>query len=135
MPGHPGLDRSLKSDHFFFVHGNWGLSDSHNLDNSRSRENGETIRKIEPAKQVAWEKRHIKFLHAIGPAPLALVKRQENLVASAGQLFCSKVFVSGPGLHGKPGVGLGFACQVHSRVVIILVCELLISREWDKLPP
>src|ERR1051325_2524722 len=106
MPGHPGPNRGLKSHYFFFVYRNWCLSDSDNLDYTRSRENRKAIQQIEPAKQVAWEKRHLEFLHAIGPTPLALVKRQENLVAPAGQLFCRKVLVSGPGLHGKPRMRL-----------------------------
>jgi len=74
MPGDVGPDRSLKGDYFFFVDGNWCLSDSDNLDNTRGRENGKAVQQIEPAKQVAWEKRHLEFLHAIGPTALALVK-------------------------------------------------------------
>src|SRR5437879_10713301 len=117
MPGYPGPDRSLKGDYFFFAHGNWCPSDPDNVDNTRSRENGKAIQQIEPAKQVTWEKRHLEFLHAIGPTPLALVKRQENLVAPTGQLVCRKVLVACPGLHGKPRMRLICVCQVHNRAV------------------
>src|SRR5437763_2449205 len=72
LPGQSCLDRSLERDNFLLVHGNRCLADSHDLDNPGRREDGKSIEQIESAKQVAWEKRDFKFLHSIGPAPLAM---------------------------------------------------------------
>jgi hypothetical protein len=99
------LDERLKCGNLYFVNRDGRAAVAYDLQHAGCLQNGETVLRIETAKQVTGKERRLDFFDSVRPSSTALVHGKELLVPLTAQAVRNAEFMSRPNLNGEPGKG------------------------------